>query len=68
MDERYVQNLRQFLSSTKLGKLQLALEVRGTSPCRLPAGLVNTMRDYNIIHCVDLSKGESPAYKSEILY
>jgi uncharacterized protein YecE (DUF72 family) len=66
--EADVQNLRQFLSSINLGKLQLALEIRGIPPSKLPQGLVKTMRDYNMIHCVDLSKGETPAYESDILY
>lgn len=26
------------------------------------------MRDYNMIHCTDISKGEMPAYDSDILY
>ena len=61
------QNLKHFLSSINLGKLQLALEVRGT-PHKLPTELVKTMQDNDIIHCVDLSKGETPAYESKILY
>jgi len=63
-----VQNLKHLLSSMNLGKLKLALEVRGTAPNKLPAALVKTMQDNAIIHCVDLSKGEAPAYESEILY
>ncbi|MGB9778598.1 MAG: DUF72 domain-containing protein, partial [Candidatus Bathyarchaeales archaeon] len=62
------QNLKHFLSSINLGKLQLALEVRGTAPKKLPTELLKTMQDNNIIHCVDLSKGETPAYESQILY
>jgi len=34
----------------------------------LNSDLVKTMQDYNMIHCVDLSKDEEPAYKSDILY
>ncbi len=26
------------------------------------------MQDYNMIHCVDLSKNEEPAYKTDVLY
>jgi uncharacterized protein YecE (DUF72 family) len=63
-----VQNLKHFLSSINLGKLQLAIEVRGTAPNKLPTELVKTMQDHDIIHCVDLSKGETPAYESKILY
>jgi uncharacterized protein YecE (DUF72 family) len=63
-----VQNLKHFLSSINLGKLKLALEVRGTTPNKLPSELVKTMQDHDIIHCVDLSKDETPAYESKILY
>jgi len=59
---------RDFLSSLDLGKLRLALEMRGIPSSKLPSKLVNTMQDYNMIHCIDLSKGEMPAYKSDTLY
>jgi uncharacterized protein YecE (DUF72 family) len=66
--ESDIQNLKQFLSSINLGKLQLALEIKGTPSNKLPMELVKTMQDNDIIHCVDLSKGETPAYKSDTLY
>jgi len=59
---------RDFLSSLDLGKLRLALETRGIPSSKMPSELVNTMQDYNMIHCVDLSKGEMPAYESDTLY
>jgi uncharacterized protein YecE (DUF72 family) len=67
-NENNIKDLRDFISSVNLGKLRLALEIRGACPSKLPSELVKTMQDYNIIHCVDLSKGETPAYESDILY
>ncbi len=66
--EPLVYNLRAFLASANLGRLRLALEIRGTQPSKLPSSLLNTMQDYNIIHSVDLSKEEMPAYVSDTLY
>lgn len=67
-NEKTIDNLRDFLSSINLGKLRLALEVRGTPFSKLPSELLKTMQDYNMIHSVDLSKDETPAYESDILY
>jgi uncharacterized protein YecE (DUF72 family) len=61
-------NLHQLLSSVDLGNLRLALEVRQASGRLLPRELLNIMRDKNMIHCIDLSKGEEPAYESDVLY
>lgn len=61
-------NLRNVLSSVSLQKLRLALEIRGVRSSQLPPELLNTMREYNIVHCTDLSRGEMPAYESDILY
>lgn len=66
--ENNIKHFRDLLSSINLGKLRLALEIRGTSPSKLSLQLVKTMRDHNIIHCVDLSKGEMPIHESDILY
>jgi len=60
--------LHDFLSSLNLGKLRLALEIRGVSPSGLPSELRKIMQDHSLIHCVDLSKGETPAYESNTLY
>jgi len=57
-----------FLDSVDFGKLRLALEMRGLSAAELPSDVVKTMQDHNVVHCVDLSKGEMPAYDSDMLY
>jgi uncharacterized protein YecE (DUF72 family) len=67
-NENNTKDLRNFLSSVNLAKLRLAVEIRGTQSSKLPSELVKTMQDHNIIHCIDLSKGENPAYESDILY
>ena len=61
-------DIRQLLSSVDLGNLRLALEVRQAPGRVLPDELLKIMRDKNMIHCVDLSKGEEPAYESDMLY
>lgn len=59
--------MRNFFSSSDLQGVRVALEIRSNKRPLNPA-LVKTMQDYNMIHCVDLSKDEEPAYKSDILY
>jgi uncharacterized protein YecE (DUF72 family) len=67
--KRQVANdVRQLLSSVDLGNLRLALEVRQAPGQVLSPELLKIMQDRNMIHCVDLSKGEEPAYESDILY
>jgi uncharacterized protein YecE (DUF72 family) len=61
-------NLDDFLQSVDVKGLRLALEIRGVHPSELPANLLKIMQDYNLIHCVDLSKGKMPAFESDIMY
>ena len=62
-----IELIRNFFSSTDLKGVRVALEVRTTKSSLNPY-LVKTMQDLNMIHCVDLSRDEEPAYKSDILY
>jgi len=62
-----VELIRNFFSSTDSKGIRVALEMRGAKQ-PLNLDLVKTMQDYNMIHCVDLSKNEEPSYKSDILY
>jgi hypothetical protein len=64
--EEAIANLRDLINSADLGRLRLALEIRSKE--QLPAAMVRFMQDNGIIHCVDLSKGETPAYQSDVLY
>jgi len=68
LSETTIENIRQILPSLNLGSLRLALEIRRTPSADLPGRLVKVMQDFNIIHSVDLSKDESPAYRSDVLY
>jgi len=62
-----VELIRNFLSSTDLKGIRIALEVKGAKQPLNP-DLIKTMQDCNMIQCVDLSKDEEPACKSDILY
>jgi len=59
--------LDSFMKSTNHKGIRLALEVRGFAQ-KLSGEFVKTMRNHNMIHCVDLSKDEEPAYESDTLY
>ncbi len=59
--------IRNFFSTTDLKGIRIALEIRGGKR-PLNSYVIKTMQDNNFIHCVDLSKDEEPAYKSDILY
>jgi len=59
--------IRDFFSTTDLKGIRIALETRGAKRPLNP-NLIKVMQDHNMIHCVDLSKDEEPAYKSDILY
>ncbi|MFQ6064115.1 MAG: DUF72 domain-containing protein [Candidatus Bathyarchaeia archaeon] len=62
-----VDRIDNFFSSADLTGIRIALEIRGAEK-RLNPHLIKTMQAHNMIHCVDISKGEEPAYKSDILY
>jgi len=58
--------IKDFFSSVDLGEIRPVLQVRsGSSP---DSSFIEALRDLNIIHSVDLLKGEKPAYKSDTLY
>ncbi len=61
-DEK-IKDIRDLLSSTDLGSIKLAWEIRG----RVGQRTIELMRDLGIIHCTDISR-ESPAVDSDILY
>jgi len=59
--------LDSFLTSVDLKGVRIALEVRGANQA-LTSGFIKVMQDHNMIHSIDLSKDEEPAYESDILY
>jgi uncharacterized protein YecE (DUF72 family) len=68
LTQALISELHNLVSAADLGKLRLALEIRGAQPSRLPVELLRVMQEYDMIHCTDVSKGEMPAYNSDILY
>lgn len=63
LDEKKVEEAKDFFSTIDLKGVRLAWEVR--SP--ITENVTNLMRDFNIVHSVDLSK-EEPSYKSDVIY
>jgi uncharacterized protein YecE (DUF72 family) len=65
-NETNIDRVKDLFSSAKLNNIRVALEIRSST--KLEPRFVNILQDLNIIHCVDLLKGEEPAYESDILY
>jgi uncharacterized protein YecE (DUF72 family) len=68
LDSASASNLDNLLTSADLGKIRIALEVRNARSSELAPELVGVMQDHGIIHCVDLLRGQKPAYPSDTLY
>lgn len=62
-----IRSVRDFFQSASLKGIRIAWEARQTGTQPLPTNLVKLMQDFNIIHCVDVSR-EEPAYASDVLY
>ena len=60
-----VKRIGSFFASLDAGPTLLTLEVRGARGAKLPQDLARIMQDRGIIHCIDLLKGERPAYEIE---
>jgi uncharacterized protein YecE (DUF72 family) len=58
----------EFFSSINLDNLRIAFEMRGIDPSNVPREMIRMMQDRNMIHCVDLSRGEKPAVETDTLY
>jgi uncharacterized protein YecE (DUF72 family) len=63
-----VRDMRDFFSSASLGNLRVAIELRGRNSSEIPGEMLRMMQDRNMVHSVDLSRGERPAFDSDILY
>jgi uncharacterized protein YecE (DUF72 family) len=68
VDSASVNSIRDFFSTVNLGSLRIAMQIRATDSSKVPRELLRMMHDRNMVHSVDLSKGERPAYDSDILY
>jgi uncharacterized protein YecE (DUF72 family) len=63
MTDDAVADARDFFSSVIFGDVRLVWEIRAP----LTDGALGLMRDFNIVHCVDLSR-ERPAFVSDVVY
>jgi uncharacterized protein YecE (DUF72 family) len=63
LDEDSIEDARDLLSSTSLKGFRLVWEVRAS----VTSAVVDLMRDFNVVHCVDLSR-EEPSFESDIVY
>jgi len=66
LSEAKVERIGDFFSSADLGNVRLAWEIRSDGAV-LSDKLLRLMQDFNVVHCVDLSK-ELPAYNSDVVY
>lgn len=65
LSEETIRNVGDLFSATNTKDVRPAIEVRGQPH---PKSLLRLMKDLNLIHCVDLSKDEEPAYDNTVLY
>lgn len=63
MNQEEVDRARDFLSSSCLSGIRLVWEMRAP----MTPAVIDLMRDFNIVHCVDLSR-EKPSFKSDVVY
>lgn len=56
-----------FLSSVSAEGIRIALEIRGENQA-LSYDFIEMMKNHDMIHSIDLSKDEEPAYQSDMLY
>ena len=63
-DIELASKLNNFLSTTSFGETRIAIEFRGCDPTE---DTLKILRDYNAVHCVDLST-QDPEVDSSILY
>jgi uncharacterized protein YecE (DUF72 family) len=63
-----LESIKDFLKSVNTKKIRLAWEIRRKTVEPFNKKLMHIFDDFNIIHCVDISKGEKPMVESNILY
>jgi uncharacterized protein YecE (DUF72 family) len=66
LDEKFINQARDFFKSLDLGSLRVAFEFRVT-PEKMPGSLLSMLRDFNMAHTVDLTF-EEPIFESDLLY
>jgi len=63
MNKQEVKNARDLFSSSNFGGVRIVWEIRAP----LTSAVSDFMRDFNIVHCVDLSRNE-PCFYSDVVY
>jgi uncharacterized protein YecE (DUF72 family) len=63
MNQEEVDRARDFFSSSNLRGVRLVWEMRAP----VTPAVVDLMQDFNVVHCVDLSR-EEPSFKSDVVY
>jgi uncharacterized protein YecE (DUF72 family) len=64
--EQTIDNIKNCFQRLREQDIQVVWEIR-TPHKQLPRSVINIMRDFDIVHCVDLSRHQ-PFYSSPILY
>jgi uncharacterized protein YecE (DUF72 family) len=62
-----IASLHTLFSTLNLNGIRIVWEIRRRNDDLLPSALIALMEDYDIIHCVDLTK-ESPAFTTDVTY
>jgi uncharacterized protein YecE (DUF72 family) len=63
MTQEEVNRAKHLLSSSNLRGVRLVWEIRAP----ITPAVIDLMQDFNIVHCVDLSR-EEPSFKSDVVY
>ena len=64
----HIAAIDQFFSSINTKKIRLAWEIRSLSNHLPNEAVYQIMVNHNIIHCIDVSREEKPAYPTDIVY
>jgi uncharacterized protein YecE (DUF72 family) len=60
--------IRHFLESINSKKVKIAWEIRSMDTLSTNSAVYELMSNYNIIHCIDISRDEKLAYSNDVLY
>lgn len=63
-----LKSIRDFLNSADTKGIRLVWEVRKRVDETYSPEVLKILQDFNIAHCVDISKGEKPTVQSDLLY
>jgi uncharacterized protein YecE (DUF72 family) len=63
-----ITTIDQFLSSVNMKRMRIAWEIRSQRDQPLNTAVSKMMQKHDIIHCIDISRGETPAIPNDLLY